>query len=261
MAEPLPSAPAPQGPSQPSAAPGILQAFVGVLTKPADFYASVRTASGLGAPLVFAVVMGLVSGVITAVFATIGLGAAAGAMGGAFGAGMGVVSILLSPIFAVIGCFVGGAIVHVISMIAGGRGTFEQSVRVAGYASAVMPIGAVLGFVPLLNVLPNLYGLYLVALGLVAIHAADRKRTFASVAVLAALVVLMSIMGWLAGRAMQQVGQDMEGRFGPGSEFQREMQKAQLEAQRAAEQMQRAAEDLRRQQEQQRQEQEEKEEK
>ena len=246
MPDPIPSAPAPQGqpPSSaaPGAAPGIFQAFTAVLTRPGEFYASVRGASGFGAPVVFALVMGVVSGVVAAVYTVIGLGAAAGAMGGALGTAAGLSAIVMSPVFAVVGCFVGGAIVHVISMIASGRGTYEQSVRVAGYASAVMPIGALLGFLPLLNVLPSLYGLYLVAQGLIAIHAADRKRTYVATAVLAALLVLMSIMGWVAGRAAQQMAQDMDGRFGPNSEFQREMQKAQEEMKRAAEELRKQAE-------------------
>jgi hypothetical protein len=243
MPDPIPSPPAPQGhpPSSPAPAggPGIVQAFVAVLTKPAAFYTSVRDASGLGAPVVFALVMGLASGVIAAVFTVVGLGAASGAMGSALGAAAGFGAIVMSPVFAVVGCFVGGAIVYLISMIAGGKGTYEQSVRVAGYASAVMPLSALLGFAPLLGTLPSLYGLYLVAQGLIAIHGADRKRTYVVTGVLGALLVLMAILGLLASRAAQQMAEGMDERYGPNSEFQREMQKAQQEMQRAAEELRR----------------------
>ena len=235
MAQPIqapPASPA-SAPAPAAKAPGIVQAFVAVLTKPASFYASVRDLGGFGAPLVFALVMGLVSGVIGAVFSVLGLTAAAGAMGGAVGAAAGFAGILMAPIFAIIGCFVGGAIVHVVSLIASGKGTYEQSVRVAGYAAAVMPIGALLGFVPLLNVLASLYGLYLVVQGLIAVHAADAKRTYVCAAVLAAILVLFTVLGLFAQRAAQEA-------FGEGSDFQREMQKAQVEMQRAAEEMKKA---------------------
>ena len=240
MSEPLVPPPAPGAPSgAPAKAPGIVQAFVAVLTKPADFYASVRDVGGFGAPVVFALVLGAVSGLISALYMVVGLGAAAGAAGGAFGAFAGFSAIIMSPIFAVIGCFVGGAVVHVISLIASGKGTYEQSVRVAGYAAAVIPFGTLLGFTPLLGWLPSLYGLYLVAQGLIAIHAADRKRTYVATGVLAAILVLFSLMAMLAGRAASQVATQMEGKYGKDSELQREMQKAQQEMQRAAEEMRR----------------------
>lgn len=207
MADPFPPSPAPPSapPSPAAQAPGILQAFVGVLTKPADFYASVREVGGFGAPVVFALVAGLAGGVISAVYAFIGLGATGRAAGGAVGTFAGASAVIMTPIFAVIGCFVGGAVVHVVSTIAGGKGTYEQSVRVAGYAGAVMPLSALLSFVPLLRFLPTLYGLYLAAVGLVAIHAADRRRTYAVMGVLAALFVIFSILAALAGRAVQQM--------------------------------------------------------
>ena len=245
MANPLPPQPATPGAPPPPAAtpaPGIVQAFVGVLTRPADFYASVRDAGGFGAPVVFALVMGLVSGVIGAVYAFIGLGAMAGATGAAVGAFAGASAIIMTPIVAVIGCFVGGAIVHVISLIAGGKGTYEQSVRVAGYAAAIMPISSLLGFMQLLPTLAGLYGLYLCAVGLITIHAADRKKTYAVTGVLAAILILFGIVGMIAGRAVQQMGSEMESKYGAGSDFQREIQKAQQEMQRAAEEMRRQQE-------------------
>lgn len=219
MADPLPPSPATPGAPPPSTAraPGIVQAFKGVLTKPADFYASVRDVGGLGAPVVFALVMGLVSGVISALYALAGLGAMAG---GAAGPLAGASAVITSPISAVIGCFVGGAIAHVASMIAGGKGTYEQSVRVAGYAGAIMPLSALLSFVPFLRYLPALYGLYLVAVGLITIHGAERRRTYAVMGVLAAIFVLLSIMFALAGSAVQQQGSG-ETRYGPGSDLQR----------------------------------------
>ncbi len=234
---PPPGAPPPSA-AAPAKGPGIFQAFGAVLTRPAAFYASVKDVGGFGAPLVFALVMGLVSGVFGAVLTVLGL-TVAGAPGGAFGMAVGFGAIIGAPIFAVVGSFVGGAIVHVISMIAGGKGTYEQSVRIAGYASAVMPFGAVLGVVPLLGTLATLYGLFLAAQGLFAIHAAERRRTTLVTGILGVLVVLMAIGGFFAGRAAQRMAADTDARFGPNSEFQREMQKAREEMQRAVDEQRR----------------------
>ncbi len=243
MPEPQPPPATPGAPPPPAAAPaqapGILPAFRAVLTRPAEFYASVRDVGGFGAPLVFALVMGLASGVLTAIVGLLGLGAAGGAGGAGYGMMVGFGAIVGTPIFAVIGCFIGGAIVLVISMIAGGKGTYEQSVRIAAYAAAVMPFHALLGVIPLLGTLSTLYGLYLVTQGVVAIHGADRQRVRLVATVLAVLVILMSIAGWVNGRAAQRMGADADARFGPSSEFEREMRKAQDELQRANDELQR----------------------
>src|SRR5512138_115995 len=98
MANPLPTQPVPPGappsPAPAVKAPGIGQAFVGVLTKPATFFESVRDAGGFGAPVVFALVMGVAAGVIFAGYAVIGLGAMGGAAGGAFGAMAGASAVI-----------------------------------------------------------------------------------------------------------------------------------------------------------------------
>jgi hypothetical protein len=199
MADPLPTQPVSSSAPASPAAPGIGQAFKDVLTKPAAFYASVRDAGGLGGPVVFALVLGIASGVISAAYAILGLGAG-GAMGGA---GIrAVTALILTPVVAVIGCFVGGAIVHVISLLAGGKGTYEQSVRVAGYAGATMPISALVSVVSVLQIPVFLYGLYLVVQGLVAIHGADRTKAYIVTGVLACLVVILGVVSMLFGLAM-----------------------------------------------------------
>ncbi len=227
MPEPLPSSPPP--PAAPPAAapsPGVGRAFAAVLSRPAAFYASLRGQSGVGAPVVFALAMGIASGVASAVLAAAGVGAAPGAA-----AGLG--ALVVSPVTAVVGCLVGAAAVHLVSAFAGGKGSFEDSVRVAGYAAAVMPVGAVLGAVPLLGTLAGLYGLYVVAQGLVTLHLADRRRAFAACGALAVLVALLGVVEHFGTRAARD-GADLDGRFGEGSEFQREMHRAEQELRRAA---------------------------
>jgi hypothetical protein len=206
MADPLPTQPvSPAAPAAPAAqAPGIVQAFTSVLTKPASFYASVRDVGGYGAPVVFALVLGVVAGVINAAYFVLGIGAA-GAAGAGVSVGAGLAQIITTPIGAVIGCFVGGAVVHLVSLIAGGKGTYEQSVRVAGYAGAVMPITSLVSFAPGLGILPVLYGLYVAAQGLIAIHAADRTKTYVVTGILALLAVLFGILGVLGMHALSQM--------------------------------------------------------
>jgi hypothetical protein len=229
--------PSPQG-SSPVDFAALVPSWVGVLTKPVPFWESVKTQTGLGPPLVFAAVMGVVYGVIVAIYAVVGLGMTAGMTGGALGAAAGLGMIVLGPVFAIIGgSFIGGAIVHVISLIAGGKGSFEHSVRIASYSLAVIPIGALLAIIPLVRYLPSFYGLYLVALGVIALHQSDRKRTFVVAGVLAGIMVLFIVIGMLIGMAARTAGNELRTRYGEGSEFQKEMQKSAEEMRKAAEKM------------------------
>jgi hypothetical protein len=239
-----PQAPPPPPPaSAPSASPGLGEAFVGVLTRPAPFYESLRGQAGLGPPLIFAAVVGLAAGVINAIYAVIGLGAAAGMAGSAIGLAAGLGMLILMPIMAVVlGSFVGGAIVHVVALIAGGKGSFEHSVRIASYALAVMPIGTLLLPVPLVRYLPSFYGLYLVALGIIALHLADRKKTFVVTGVLAGIMVLFIVVGMLFGMAARSASQALKTEYGEGSEFQKELRKSAEEMRKAAERMREEAE-------------------
>jgi hypothetical protein len=239
---PAPPAPGPQGSGSVDFA-AIIPSFVGVLTRPASFWDSVKGQTGLAQPLVFSAVMGLVYGVVLAIMAVVGLGVVGGAVGGAIGAAAGVSMIILGPIFAVIGgSFIGGAICHVVALIAGGKGNFEQSVRVASYATAVAPIAAVLAFIPVVRYLPSFYGLYLVALGIIALHLADRKKTFVVTGVLAGIYVLFIVVGLLIGAAARTVGSQINTQYGEGSEFQRELRKSAEEMRKAAEKMKEEAE-------------------
>jgi len=236
MPEPMPTFPAPgtSGSPPPISGPALVQAFLAVLTRPAAFFESVKGQVGFRDPLVFAVAMGLAGGVIHAVLALAHLLPA--------GVGVGLAMIVLMPIFAVIGCFVGGAIVHVVAMIAGGKGSFEQSVRIAGYCSAVLPVGALLSFIPGVQYLPSFYGLYIAALGIIALHLADRRRTFIVTGVLAAILAIFAVMGMMAASAARRAGDDLRARYGEGSEFQKEMQKMSEDLKKAGEEARKAAE-------------------
>jgi hypothetical protein len=230
MAESLPNPPTSPAPAAPAFDPkAIIDQFVAVLTKPADFFASaaIKEQKGFGPPLIFAVIMGLVAGVIGAILAVLHLGAAGGPLGGAVGVGVGLMGIIISPIMAVIVAFVGGAIVHVIALIASGKGTYEQSVRIACYATAVYPVAAVLGiisFLPL-SILANLWGMYIVALGIIALHSANRQTTFIVLGVLAAIWLLITVIGFFT----------MKMAAGAASGAIQQMKEAAEQAQKAAE--------------------------
>lgn len=162
----------------------IADTFWRVLSQPVEFWESVRESKGYGPPLVFAAVMGLGSGALSALF------------------GFGIASVVAAPIGCLAGSFVGGGILYAIALVAGGRPDYEASVRIAAYTSAVAPVSAALGFFPLLGMVAGFYGLYLAALGVIAIEGADRKLTFVAIAVFAAALLLIQWVGLLAALAV-----------------------------------------------------------
>ncbi|MEW6137289.1 MAG: YIP1 family protein [Thermodesulfobacteriota bacterium] len=109
----------------------IKQTVTGVLFKPTEFFSQVPPQGGLTKPLIFGVILGglgLVLGQIwTAILAS--------------GEGRGfanlVLWIVLSPIMAAIGLFVGSAITHVCLLIVGGANeNYEATFRVQCYSQS-----------------------------------------------------------------------------------------------------------------------------
>lgn len=239
-----PAAPA----SNPSPAPNPLTAAIAVLTKPAAFYSSIKGMTGLGPALVFVVITGVLSGVLRAIhFFVFGaaMGAAAGApaaglLGGTVGA---IVMVFLIPIAFVIFAFIGGAIVHVIAMIAGGKGTFEKSVHIACYSSAIAPLSALAAFIPVLGRILGLalavYALYVIATGILALHPEAKKQTtYVVTGVLGLIVVGCAGIGMLMGAGARMAGSELQAKYGKGSAFEQQMKKMSEDMKKAAEEAQ-----------------------
>lgn len=239
------SAPAPAGNN-----PNPISAMIGVLTKPGDFYASIKGATGFGAPIIFAVIMGLLAGVLTAVKAFMFGASVGGALGGGMGMLAGIGAIIIYPIACIIGVFIGGAIVHVIALICSGKGSYEASCRVAAYGLATMPLNAAIGFIPMvggwISILVSLYGLFIFYNGLVKLHDAKASVVMIICGIFALIVVASGVWGQIQLMRLKSLGNDfqqgmMKGLNDPKAQeelnkamkdFQKEMEKAAKEAEK-----------------------------
>jgi hypothetical protein len=142
----------------------ILGTAVKVITNPAGFYRDMPKTGGLIEPLIFAVVLGLVSGVITAILSIFSLGSAASFW-------MGLAYIILNPIMAAIGSFIGAAIIFIIWKIMGSQEPYETAYRCVAYASAITPITVLLQIIPYLgSILGLAWGLYLMVVASTEVH-------------------------------------------------------------------------------------------
>ncbi|PKN10090.1 MAG: hypothetical protein CVU72_02350 [Deltaproteobacteria bacterium HGW-Deltaproteobacteria-7] len=121
------------------------QTAIEIVTKPAEFFKGMPKTGGFTEPLVFAVMMGFIAGIIQAILGFIGLGHAGGYDGGMMGS---FSVIIIMPIAAVIGTFIGGAIFFLIWKLIGSQENYETAFRCGAYLMALSPITSVVGVVP-----------------------------------------------------------------------------------------------------------------
>jgi hypothetical protein len=129
-----------------------------------------------------------------------------------FGGAIGIMLFVWAVIGAVIGLFIGGVIVLVISSICKGSSDFEASVRVTAAMMVLMPINAFLGFAGHFNLYLGLiaslavsmFSLWLLYNGLVQALKSKPETTKIVMYVLAAIFVLFMIVGLGAKRRANQ---------------------------------------------------------
>lgn len=172
------------------------------LLKPGEYFASMPVTGGFVEPVIKAVIYGLVAGIFGLIWNVAGLSAAAGMFGGG---AVGVMILIWSLIFALVGLFIGGVIVLVVSAITGGKTDYETCIRVTASLMVLSPVSSLLGFAggihyslgAIVTLLVSLYGLYMLYQALVkSLGAADGKAKVVSIilAVIPALMLLSALV-------------------------------------------------------------------
>jgi len=98
------------------------------------------------------------------------------------------ICIIFLPLFAVIGLFISGAIYQFLFKLLGGTGTYESTVRVVSYSSAV----SLLVWIPILGWLFALYQIYLYIIGGTFVHSLPTSKS--AIAVLIPILVIPLVM-------------------------------------------------------------------
>lgn len=175
-----------------------------VIISPSEFYESMSTEGGYGEPLKFAlvnfIVLGIGSAIISILYNLIGFNLMNNAflMGGSitmateFTIMDAISNIIVTPIMGIIGLFIVGAILFILFKIVGGSGSYEGTVRILSYSSAV----SLLAWIPLVGILAGLYGLYLDIIGGKFVHNISTARS--AIAVLIPIVLLIILVVILA---------------------------------------------------------------
>jgi hypothetical protein len=179
---------------------GFFNAFIEtlsmVLTRPAEAFSVMKREGGLGEPLIYALIGGCVGGIVSFLFSlgfqSIGLFADKNnSLAAMTGMGIGFATIILIPLFIVIGLFIGSGIVHLCLMIVGGANQpFETTFRVVAFtygSTSLLQIVPICG-----GAIAFFWALVCDCIGLARSHETDTGR-----AVLAVLLPLIVCCGGL----------------------------------------------------------------
>jgi hypothetical protein len=171
------------------------------LLNPKEYFASMSLTGGFVEPLIKAAIYGALGGLFSLLWSILGFSAlGAGILGGA----VGIMALIWGIIAAIIGVFIGGVIVLVISAICGGNTDFEASVRVSASLMVVYPVSAIVAFFyginftlgGLIALLVNLYGLYLLYHAVIG----ALKGKESAMRIVAIVILIIALLGFFQGR-------------------------------------------------------------
>ncbi|MBK7132827.1 MAG: YIP1 family protein [Bacteroidales bacterium] len=171
-----------------------------VLVNPKSYFSTMATTGGIAEPLIKAVIYGAVAGLFTFLWSVLHIGASTSSL---FGGAIGIMAFIWSIIGAIIGLFIGGVILLVISAICKGSTDFEANVRVTAAVMVIMPISALFGFAGGLNIYLgvavglaiNLFSLWLLYNGLIEALKSNPGTTKILMYILVALFVIFMLVG------------------------------------------------------------------
>jgi len=168
-----------------------------VLVNPKSYFSTMKTSGGMTEPLIKALIYGAIAGAIAFLWSILGLG------GGILGSSFAVMTFISYTIGSVIGLFIGGVVVLIISSICKGSTDFEANVRVTAALMVMMPVSAFLAFAThfnlylglVLGIAVNIFALWLLYNALVESLKAKPETSKIVLYILIALIVLISLMG------------------------------------------------------------------
>ncbi len=155
-----------------------------VITAPVGFFRGIRREGDLVNPLIFAIICYEVAAILGGLLALVGIS-------GQQGFGSFLASLVLAPIFATIGLFIGAGILHLLVMlIVGSRNAgFAGTFRVSAYSS----VTSLVSWIPVIGWIASLYGIYLAIVGVREVHNTSTGKA-AIVVLIPAVVVILLIL-------------------------------------------------------------------
>ena len=162
-----------------------------VMLRPSDFYREMPTSGGYSEPLTFAAISYIISGLLTVIFIRgLHIGDMYGVDSSEFSFSMLLTAVIMTPISGIIYLFIVGAIFYITYKVLGGTGSYEGTVRFMSYASAIL----VVSWIPLLNLIAWIYGIYLYIVGGTFVHKVSMGKSALAILLPYILVILLTII-------------------------------------------------------------------
>jgi hypothetical protein len=157
-----------------------------VVLRPVEFFRGILRQGDLINPLIFAIICYEVAAILGGLLGLIGIGTTNQGFGGF------ITSIILAPIFAAIGLFIGAGILYLLVMlIVGSRNSgFEATFRVVAYSA----VTSLVSWIPIIGWILSLYGIYLSIVGIREVHNTTTGKAALVVLIPAAVVLLIVLL-------------------------------------------------------------------
>lgn len=181
------------------------------LTNPKAYFARMPLSGGFGEPVIKVLIYGVIIGVLNLIWSMTGMIFGGGSM--LFGGGVGFMALVGGIIGSLIGLFIGGVILLVISAIFKGNTDYEANVRVVSALYIISVIQAVFNFLDGVNlylsaivgIVISLWGLYITYIALTERLKAQEKGTKILLIILGVLVIITSFTGIAAKKVSQSI--------------------------------------------------------
>lgn len=173
-----------------------------IITSPTQFYQNMPHSGGYGNPVVFVVVLALAAGVISSIWALLGAGPAAGMASG-------VATIVILPLFTVIGSFILGVLLFVIWKLMGSTQGYETAYRCVAFSIAILPVVAIANLIPYLGqIIQTGWACWLMYIASIHVHKISLGTAKVVFAVLAGLLLISSISTEYQARKLQNFAEE-----------------------------------------------------
>jgi len=181
------------------------------LLNPKDYFAKMPTKGGFGEPVIKVLIYGTIIGIFAFLWSLAGLRLVSGPAW--LGGGLGIMAFFGSIISSIIGLFIGGVIMLILSAIFSGTTDYEANVRVVASLMVINVISGIFNFFDGINlyigaivsIIISLYGLWMTYHAMVQTLKTKENGTKILMIVLAVLMIISSFGGIAAKKAMQNI--------------------------------------------------------
>lgn len=179
------------------------------LIKPKDYFSAIPKTGGFVDPIIKACIYSLAAGIIYFIWALLKIGGSWGMHGQAM-VGFGSIMVIFTTLIGgVVGLFIGGLILMLISMICSGDTNYETNVRVTASLMVLTPVNALLSFITginlylgiIISLLIGLYGIWLLYTALINSLSAKEKVAKIVCIVLAILLAFFTLISLFTPKA------------------------------------------------------------